>query len=115
MAVYVDDMLMEATVNGVTSRWSHLFADTTEELVMFAWKLRLSQAWIQYPGTWKEHFDLTKMVRLKALGLGAINVPIMSQEWVDLQNKKREQAGLPLLVKRVDSANSEPASELTLF
>jgi len=115
MAVYVDDMLMEATVNGVTSRWSHLFADNTEELMVFAGKLRLSRAWVQYPGTWKEHFDLTKMVRLKALGLGAISVPIMSQEWVDLQNKKREQAGLPLLVKRVDPADSKPTPEFTLF
>ena len=36
MSVYVDDWRQPATVRGITSRWSHLTADTTDELHLFA-------------------------------------------------------------------------------
>lgn len=76
MAVYVDDMRMQADVpNGdriVSARWSHLMADTDKELNAFASRLGLRQAWAQYPGTWKSHYDVTDSVRVKALRLGAI-------------------------------------------
>jgi hypothetical protein len=63
MAVYVDDMGLQATVqNGdhkVTGKWSHLFADTHEELMTVAEKAGLNPRWIQHPGTPDEHFDVT--------------------------------------------------------
>ena len=74
MAVYVDDMRRPATVGSVTGRWSHLMADTSEELLAFVDRLGLSRAWIQYPGTAKEHFDVTDSVRAAALRLGAVPV-----------------------------------------
>lgn len=76
MTVYVDDMRMKASVpNGariITARWSHLRADTDEELHAFAALLGLRRSWAQYPGTWKSHYDVTDPVRAKAIRLGAI-------------------------------------------
>lgn len=44
------------------------------ELVAFARQLKVSPDWIQYPGTRKQHFDLTTGKRLQALRLGATEV-----------------------------------------
>ena len=74
MAVYVDDMGLAATVGRISGRWSHLMADTSTELVEFADRLGLSPEWIQYPGTAKEHFDVTAKVRARALRLGAVPI-----------------------------------------
>lgn len=74
MTVYVDDMFRPAKVGRFEAKWCHLTADTPEELLEFAKKLGLRPAWIQYPGTWKEHFDVTMTVRRKAVEFGAIEV-----------------------------------------
>lgn len=79
MTIYVDDMRMPATVGSgpgaVTGRWSHLMSDepagASRELISFAVRLGLRPAWIQHPGTPKEHFDLTDAKRDLALRLGA--------------------------------------------
>jgi hypothetical protein len=78
MATYVDDMRRQATVGRCSARWSHLIADTTEELLDFANILGLSPSWLQKPGTFREHFDVTDSMRLRALAHGA--VPIAFQE-----------------------------------
>lgn len=49
-------------------------ADSTEELIEFALKLGLQAKYLQFPGTWKEHFDVTEPKRKKAVLLGAIEV-----------------------------------------
>lgn len=76
MTVYVDDMRRPARPVGYrgrgTPRWSHLMADTHEELVDFAHQLGLNLAWIQHQGRPTEHFDVTDNVRTKALRLGAL-------------------------------------------
>lgn len=91
MAVYVDSMRMRATVGRITANWSHLTADTTEELVEFAAKLGLKRSWIQNPGhVWKEHFDVTDSKRDLAIRLGA--KPITMQEAAKLWAAKREAA-----------------------
>lgn len=72
MAVYVDDMRRHATVGRIRSRWSHLFADTTEELQAFASQLGLQRSWLQHPGTHREHYDVTDQKRAQALRLGAV-------------------------------------------
>lgn len=77
MTVYVDDALIPATVGPITSRWSHLMSDLagpsgTAELVEFAARLDMRHAWIQRPGTAREHFDLTEEKREWALRLGAV-------------------------------------------
>lgn len=72
MSVYVDNMRMRATVGRIQANWSHLSADTTEELLAFAAKLGLRASWIQNPGhIWKEHFDVTDTKRTLAIELGA--------------------------------------------
>lgn len=51
MTGYVDDMSLRATVpNGsrtLRGMWSHLMADSTEELIEFAHRFGLRPAWIQ--------------------------------------------------------------------
>ncbi|GAA4033157.1 hypothetical protein GCM10023063_15730 [Arthrobacter methylotrophus] len=74
MSVYIDDAFIPATVGRLTSRWSHMFADSTEELVAFAMSLGLRASWIQYPGTPKEHFDVTEPKRRLAVAKGAVEI-----------------------------------------
>lgn len=78
MTVYVDDMRAPASIGGTRGAWSHLIADTSTELVSFAIALKLRQSWIQYPGTFREHFDVTENVRSRAIQMGA--VPVSMQE-----------------------------------
>ena len=82
MTVYVDDANIPATVtNGRarhTSAWCHLFADTPDELHLFAIRLGLRRSYFQ-PGPprgdgtpspyW--HYDITTRKRQHALRLGA--------------------------------------------
>lgn len=74
MTVYVDDMLRPARVGRIQSRWSHLMADTHNELMDMASELGLRPRWIQHAGTHREHFDLTEPKRQQAIGLGAVPI-----------------------------------------
>ena len=78
MAVYVDDMNLRADVPDggtvVRGRWSHLFADTEDELRAFAAKIGLNQDWIQHAGQPHVHFDVTGRMRQRALTAGATPV-----------------------------------------
>src|SRR5258707_2380926 len=71
MAVYVDDMNLQADVpdgrRTVRARWNHLFADTEEELRAFAAKIGLKAEWIQDPGRGHAHFDVTAGKRQQAI------------------------------------------------
>lgn len=80
MAVFVDDASIAATVGRHTSRWSHLTADTREELHAFAARLGLRRSYYQHrpeanPGSFAAqgwHYDLTSGKREQALRLGAV-------------------------------------------
>lgn len=87
MAVYVDDAAIPATVGRHTSHWSHLTADTREELHAFADRLGLRREWFQpgnpqaRPGSFSAegwHYDLTVGKREQAIRLGAL--PVSRQE-----------------------------------
>jgi len=52
----------------------HMFADTTEELNAMADKIGVSRKWIQYAGTWKEHYDISLSKRVRAVMFGAKEV-----------------------------------------
>lgn len=91
MTVYVDDMRVQATVGRIAARWSHLMADTPEELAAFARRLRLRPEWVQCPGTWKEHFDVTDSVRAKAIALGAVPVSYGSAEQQEFARAQMER------------------------
>ena len=75
MAVYVDDMNLQAEVrNGSrvrNSQWSHLTADTDEELHAFARKLGLRREWFQGQDNGGAHYDVTSGKRMRAIQLGA--------------------------------------------
>lgn len=92
MTVYVDDIRIPAKVGRFDARWSHLIADSREELHAFAGRLGLKRSYFQDPvvngkpkadpGTlhaefW--HFDVTESVRLRAIRMGAVAV-----SWHDL-------------------------------
>lgn len=92
MTVYVDDAYIPARVRsgGLThdSRWCHMTADTTDELVAFAVSLGLKARYIQYPGTWKEHFDVTAPKRALAVQKGAVEVAYSDQvKWMAARRK----------------------------
>lgn len=91
MTVYVDDMRMEAKVGNFTAKWSHLTADTSDELIEFALTIGLKESWIQYPGTWKEHFDVTESKRQLAIKNGAKEIGYLSKEAQILMRKKQEE------------------------
>jgi hypothetical protein len=78
VAVYVDDLNLRADVpDGSTvarGRWSHLFADTEDELRAFAATIGLKQDWIQHPGQPHVHFDVTARMRQRAIAAGATPV-----------------------------------------
>lgn len=74
MSVYVDDMMREVRLGRFPAKWSHLMADTSGELMLFAMRLGLEPSWLQHPLTHREHFDVTMAVRAKALALGAVPI-----------------------------------------
>jgi len=74
MSVFVDNL--QATGPYKNPKWRfrsfcHLFADSLEELHLFALKISLNRRWFQncpkYP-----HYDLTENKRKKAVLLGAV-------------------------------------------
>lgn len=78
MTVYVDDAYILAKVRSGSlihdSRWCHMTADNTEELITFAVRLGLQAKYIQYRGTGKEHFVVTESKRRLAVSRGAVEV-----------------------------------------
>ncbi len=89
MPVYVDDMRRPARVGRLNAVWSHLLADTDDELHAFASQLGLRRAWFQKPGTPIAHYDVTEPKRQLALRLGAIPIGYMSRESMDLLRRRR--------------------------
>lgn len=100
--VYVDNMLMGATVrNGTTGRdvsgsWSHLTADSDDELHEFAARLGLKRAYHQpSPPHSRSHYDVTKRVRALAIRLGAIAVRIGCEPWRGLGRRRTREGYSP--------------------
>src|SRR5258707_6182083 len=101
MAVYVDDMNLQADVpdgrRTVRARWNHLFADTEEELRAFAAKIGLKAEWIQDPGGRHAHFDVTTGKRQQAIADGAKAVTwreageFFSRQAVEEQRERKAQ------------------------
>ncbi|WP_234796015.1 DUF4031 domain-containing protein [Mycobacteroides chelonae] len=89
MTVYVDDMRMQATIGRLEARWSHLTADTEEELHAFAAELGLPRQTAQFPGTWKSHYDVTDFIRDQAIVLGAVAIGYASAEAAALRRKPK--------------------------
>lgn len=80
MTVYVDNMRLHAKVGRLDARWSHLMADSDEELIEFAKSIGLRPEWIQEPDKpYGPHFDVTESKRQQAIRMGAQEV-----DWRDM-------------------------------
>lgn len=112
MTVYVDNMFARADVpNGahvVRGVWCHMLADSHGELVAMARKIGMRTSWIQKPGTWEEHFDVTKTTRALALKNGAQELPIGATWMLFLLERRVRMApdGDPLRQKALASAET---------
>jgi hypothetical protein len=83
--VYVDDIVdwgEVARLKGLRwTKWCHLWADTHQELLDMASRLKLKPEWIQGLNTKDEHFDLIPSKRTLAIKYGA--KPISWREMAD--------------------------------
>lgn len=70
MTVYVDNM----KAGYGRMKMCHMVADTPEELLAMADKIGVQRKWLQYPGGWKEHFDIAMCKRALAVAAGAIEI-----------------------------------------
>lgn len=82
--IYIDDM--DAPFRGMLM--SHMVADTTKELLTMVDKIGVQRKWIQYPGTYNEHFDICLSKKAKALKLGAKQ--ITWREYAIFVNKRKK-------------------------
>ncbi len=87
MTVYVDNFRRHATVGRLRARWSHLTADTPDELHHFAERIGLQRGWFQGQckhGTCPSvagccahfHYDVTDAKRAAAVNAGARSIDI---------------------------------------
>lgn len=97
MAIYIDDMNLRADVpdgaRSVRGRWSHLFANTEDELRAFAKRIGLKESWIQHPGQRRAHYDVTARMRQRAIAAGA--KPVTWREAGEFFTARRQQAPIP--------------------
>lgn len=97
MTVYVDAVRIPAEVpNGnrvVRGVWCHLVADSSTELLDMAARIGLRAEWIQDPGEWGEHFDVTEAKRRQAIAAGAVELTL--HQMGDLLNSKRQRLAEP--------------------
>ncbi|WP_431892690.1 DUF4031 domain-containing protein [Micromonospora haikouensis] len=99
MAVYVDNARIPARVNGTSGRWSHLTADTVEELHQFAQSIGLQRGWFQTCKTrcapvgqpcphW--HYDVAASKRAQAIAAGAKEIDL--RQWAEIARARRAAA-----------------------
>jgi hypothetical protein len=76
VTVYLDDWRQPARLGPVDDRWSHLVADSDEELHAFAAQLGMKREWFQHKEgrPHQAHYDLPERSRQAALDLGAVPV-----------------------------------------
>lgn len=84
MSVYVDDM--QAGYGRMVM--SHMIADSREELDAMADKIGVRRRWLQYPGTYKEHYDICQSKRALAVAYGAIEIDM--RQLGQMLRKRRE-------------------------
>lgn len=100
MTVYVDSARIPATVGGHRSRWSHLTADTIEELTAFGARIGLKAVWFQTckrkcgpdDGCVHWHYDVTDSKRAEAVAAGAVEID-MRQLGEIIRQRRAAQSG----------------------
>lgn len=86
MSVYVDDPIHPFG----RMMMCHMVADTRDELVDMARRIGVAVFWIQKIDTPREHFDICKSKRAKAIKAGAR--PVDSGQIVEIMARKKEQS-----------------------
>ena len=88
MAVYLDDWRQPARLGPVEDRWSHLVADTDDELHAFAARLGMKREWFQHKSNrpHQGHYDVPERARPEAVANGAVEVT-----WRDLGRMLRDR------------------------
>lgn len=66
----------------------HMIADTTEELLQMVDKIGVNKKWIQYPGTYNEHFDICLAKKKLAISFGVKEVGF--RELAIIINKRKD-------------------------
>lgn len=80
--VYID----EANIPYRGMLMCHMIADTPKELREMAGQIGVAERHVQFAGTRKEHFDVCRKMRARAIALGA--VPVSTREIVRIQRRK---------------------------
>lgn len=97
MAVYVDNMNFPVKMGkNRTYIFSHLVADTVEELHEMADKIGVQRKWFQSgPTKGADHYDITLSKKALAVKFGAIELDLNTREGkmkiVELNRKYREE------------------------
>lgn len=73
--IFVDNMMMPATVGSVRGSWSHLFGDNIDELHCFAKRIGLKRSWFQRDKR-LPHYDVVESKRAEAIKAGAVSVTL---------------------------------------
>ena len=76
MTVYLDDWCQRARLGPVDDLWSHLVADSDEELHAFAVRLGMKRAWFQCHERrpYQAHYDVPERLRADAIEQGAVSI-----------------------------------------
>ncbi len=95
--VYVDNY--NARFRNMTM--CHMVADTTEELLKMVDAIGVQRKWIQYPGTYNEHFDICLAKKKLALSAGAVE--ISARDYARFANaKKTNETFTPTPLQPID-------------
>lgn len=89
MSVYVDDMSAEFG----RMKMCHMIADSPEELFRMAFLIGVSIKHAQNRGNYREHFDICKSKRIKAVMFGAIEITQKELGRLLHQRKPKETNG----------------------
>jgi hypothetical protein len=94
VTVYVDEIKdygVIARAKGLRyTHWSHLLADTEEELHAFAMRLGLRRSWFQNPSNYRWHYDVVPTKRAQAIEMGAVEID--RQQVAELMARRRAAA-----------------------
>lgn len=72
--VYIDDLNKRYKNGSITMIMCHMIADSHSELLDMADKIGLDRKHIQKEGTQKEHFDVCKEYKHRAIKEGAVEI-----------------------------------------
>lgn len=88
MSVYVDDM--RAPVGRM--RMCHMIADSPDELLAIVDRIGVNRKWIQFHGTYREHFDICLAKRQLAVNAGALEITskALGKKLLDRRDKEKE-------------------------